>query len=87
MTSTRRRVVMIVLDAVEPLLLDEGMESGWLPNLARFFAAGTSLRLAPIDQYLPGAAWPSLNTGIAVYRTPRSARPAPRALARTGSST
>ncbi|HZP73581.1 MAG TPA: alkaline phosphatase family protein [Gaiellaceae bacterium] len=64
MTEPRGKVVMVVLDACEPALLDEGMSAGWLPNLARFFAAGASLRLAPVDEYLPGTAWPSLNTGV-----------------------
>lgn len=80
MTGARSRVVMLVLDAVEPLLLDEGMAAGWLPNLARFFAAGTSRRLAPVDEYLPGAAWPSLNTGVpfAGHRIQIDRRLAPR---------
>lgn len=77
------RLVMLTLDAAEPLLLTEGMQAGWLPHLARFFAAGSCVRLFPVDDAFPGAAWPTLITGAPLidHRVLRDRRLAPHSYA------
>lgn len=71
-----KRVVLIGLDAAEPLVLEEEMRAGRLPQIASFAAAGRGVLLAPPDAGFPGASWPTFNTGVrmATHRVLRDRR-------------
>ncbi len=58
-----RRVLLIGLDAGDPLLVERWTEEGVLPNLARLKAAGAYGRLQSSARYLSGSPWPTFYTG------------------------
>ena len=58
-----RRVVVLGLDGLDPLLVDEYLESGLLPNLASLRDRGTYARLGTTWPPLSPVAWSSFSTG------------------------
>lgn len=58
-----QRLLLIGLDAADPLLIDRWTGDGTLPNLEALRRAGTSGRLASSARYLTGSPWPTLYTG------------------------
>lgn len=61
--SADRRVLMIGLDAGDPVLIERWTEEGLLPNLARLKATGVYGRLQSSARYLSGSPWPTFYTG------------------------
>ena len=60
------RLLVIGLDAMDPSLIEHGVESGDLPALARLEREGTRYRLSNAMRSLPGAIWPEICTGRSV---------------------
>lgn len=58
-----KRVVIIGLDGLEPTLVEQYLEEGLLPNLARLREAGTYTRLGTTYPPLSPVAWSSFGTG------------------------
>ena len=70
--SKVRRVVILGLDGLDPLLVDEFLEEGRLPNLARLRDTGTYTRLGTTWPPLsPARAWASSHSRRRI-RPPRS---------------
>ncbi|MEE8476925.1 MAG: alkaline phosphatase family protein [Gemmatimonadales bacterium] len=57
------RVLMIALDAAEPRLIEQWMDEGVLPHLARLRARGVYGRLASTSEWLSGSVWSTFYTG------------------------
>jgi predicted AlkP superfamily phosphohydrolase/phosphomutase len=57
------RVLMIALDAAEPSLIEQWMDEGRLPNLARLREEGSYGRLGSSADWLAGSIWPTFHTG------------------------
>lgn len=57
------RVVVLGLDGLDPVLMDEYLEQGLLPNLARLRDTGTYARLGTTWPPLSPVAWSSFSTG------------------------
>ena len=57
------RVLMIGLDAADPVLVEQWLEDGTLPNLAALRRSGTYGRLKSSARYLAGSPWPTFYTG------------------------
>lgn len=58
-----RRVVVLGLDGLDPLLVDEYLAQGLLPNLSRLKEQGTYARLGTSWPPLSPVAWSSFSTG------------------------
>jgi predicted AlkP superfamily phosphohydrolase/phosphomutase len=58
-----RRVVILGLDGLDPLLVDEYLQQGLLPNLAALRERGTYTRLGTTWPPLSPVAWSSFSTG------------------------
>ncbi len=58
-----KRVVIVGLDGLEPTLVDEYLEQGLLPNLAKLRNTGTYSRLGTTYPPLSPVAWSSFSTG------------------------
>jgi len=58
-----RRVLMIALDAADPVLIQRWIGDGTLPHLGALCRAGVSGRLASSARYLAGSPWPTFYTG------------------------
>jgi len=58
-----RRVVILGLDGLDPMLVDQYLEEGLLPNLAKLRDAGTYKRLGTTWPPLSPVAWSSFSTG------------------------
>ena len=58
-----KRTVIIGLDGLEPTLVDQFLEQGLLPNLARLRNSGTYCRLGTTYPPLSPVAWSSFSTG------------------------
>lgn len=58
-----RRIVAIGLDAFSPILLENWLAAGELPNLARLFAAGTYARQRNFELYRTENSWLTLLQG------------------------
>jgi predicted AlkP superfamily phosphohydrolase/phosphomutase len=56
-------VLMIGLDAGDPVLIERWTDDGTLPNLARLRREGTYGRLASSARHLAGSPWPTFYTG------------------------
>jgi predicted AlkP superfamily phosphohydrolase/phosphomutase len=56
-------VLMIALDSAEPLLIEQWMKDGTLPNLKRLRDSGCYGRLASSAEWLDGSPWPTFYTG------------------------
>jgi predicted AlkP superfamily phosphohydrolase/phosphomutase len=61
--QTGARVLMLGLDAADPLLIERWTEDGTLPHLARLKQAGTYGRLESSARWLAGSPWPTFYTG------------------------
>lgn len=61
---SRRRVVMIGMDAADQALLLQGIEQGRLPTLARLKAEGAWGVVGELPGFGSGAVWPSFFTGV-----------------------
>ena len=59
----KSRVIAIGLDATDPLLLEQWMDEGHLPNLARFRARGTFGSLENVRYYRTETSWVTFLTG------------------------
>jgi predicted AlkP superfamily phosphohydrolase/phosphomutase len=57
------RVLMLGLDAADPLLIERWTEDGTLPHLARLRQAGAYGRLESSARWLAGSPWPTFYTG------------------------
>jgi predicted AlkP superfamily phosphohydrolase/phosphomutase len=57
------RVLLIGLDAADPVLVERWIEDGTLPNLAALRRSGTYGRLNSSARYLSGSPWPTFYTG------------------------
>ncbi len=60
--TAARLLLMIGLDAADPVLVDQWIGEGRLPNLASLRARGTEMRLETAARYLAGSPWPSFFT-------------------------
>lgn len=58
-----RRVVILGLDGLDPQLVDQYLEEGLLPNLAKLRDQGTYMRLGTTWPPLSPVAWSSFSTG------------------------
>ena len=56
-------VLMIGLDAADPVLIERWTDDGTLPNLARLRREGTYGRLSSSARHLAGSPWPTFYTG------------------------
>jgi predicted AlkP superfamily phosphohydrolase/phosphomutase len=54
---------MIGLDAADPVLVDQWLGEGLLPNLAQLRARGTEMRLETSARHLAGSPWPTFFSG------------------------
>ena len=61
--SRGHRLLMIGLDAADPVLVDQWLGEGLLPNLAALRARGTEMRLETSARHLAGSPWPTFFTG------------------------
>ncbi|MGD8495713.1 MAG: alkaline phosphatase family protein [Gemmatimonadales bacterium] len=66
--TTRRRLIMIAMDAAEATLVERWIADGSLPNLERLRERGASGRLESPAQFLNAAAWPTFVAGIGPAR-------------------
>jgi predicted AlkP superfamily phosphohydrolase/phosphomutase len=57
------RVLLIGLDAADPVLVERWIADRSLPNLARLKSSGAYGRLASSARYLAGSPWPTFYTG------------------------
>ncbi|MFN2433515.1 MAG: alkaline phosphatase family protein [Gemmatimonadota bacterium] len=62
MSSPAARVLMIGLDAADPVLVERWAADGTLPNLARLLRGGAHGRLSSSARYLAGSPWPTFYT-------------------------
>jgi predicted AlkP superfamily phosphohydrolase/phosphomutase len=60
--SGNQRVLLIGLDAADPILIQQWIEDGTLPNLAALKKTGTYVRLTTSSKYLAGSPWPTFYT-------------------------
>jgi predicted AlkP superfamily phosphohydrolase/phosphomutase len=58
------QLLLIGLDAADPVLIEQWMDEGILPNLAMLKKAGTYGHLATSARHLAGSPWPSFYTGL-----------------------
>ena len=65
---TRRRLIMIAMDAAEASLVERWMAEGVLPNLARLRERGAWGRLESPASFLNAAAWPTFVAGMGPAR-------------------
>ena len=63
MTSPRNKLLMIGLDAADPVLVEQWLAQGFLPNLAALQARGTEMRLETSARQLGGSPWPTFSSG------------------------
>ena len=63
MKRERDRVLLIVLDAAEPRLIEQWSGDGTLPHLQRLKEQGTYGRLDSSADWLAGSPWPTFYTG------------------------
>jgi predicted AlkP superfamily phosphohydrolase/phosphomutase len=61
-----RPVAFFGFDAIEPLLVRQGIVEGWLPTLARILEAGRYAVLEPVPSRFYNAGWVSLVSGTDV---------------------
>lgn len=61
---TRRRLIMIAMDAAEASLVERWMAEGVLPNLARLRERGAWGRLESPASFLNASAWPTFVSGM-----------------------
>jgi predicted AlkP superfamily phosphohydrolase/phosphomutase len=66
--SSKRRVLLIGLDAADKDLLVEGMDRGDLPVLAGLRAGGAWGAVESLTGFGSGAVWPSFSTGVTPAR-------------------
>lgn len=57
------RILMVGLDAADPVLVERWTEDGTLPNLAALRRSGAYGRLESSARYLAGSPWPTFYTG------------------------
>jgi predicted AlkP superfamily phosphohydrolase/phosphomutase len=62
MPLTKPRLLLIGLDAADPVLIERWTGDGSLPNLAALSRAGVSGRLDSSARYLAGSPWPTFYT-------------------------
>src|SRR5262245_66290198 len=67
------RVVLLVLDSLDDVLVERGIEEGWMPNLARLLPSGSAVRIQDDQSTLPGALWANWITGTSFERHGRFA--------------
>jgi predicted AlkP superfamily phosphohydrolase/phosphomutase len=60
---TKRRVVILGLDGLDPTLLSQWMDAGGLPNFARLRAEGTFSPLRTTNPPETACAWAAFSTG------------------------
>ncbi len=61
--SKTNQLLLIGLDAADPVLIEQWTEDGTLPNLAALKKSGTYGRLNTSAKYLAGSPWPTFYTG------------------------
>ncbi|MEX0832425.1 MAG: alkaline phosphatase family protein [Actinomycetota bacterium] len=61
--DTQRRVVLLALESLEPSLLRQGVDEGWLPTIAEFLGKGRSVLLGGPHRVFPFSSWPTTLTG------------------------
>ena len=61
--SKTNQLLLIGLDAADPVLIEQWTEDGTLPNLAALKKSGTYGRLNTSAKYLVGSPWPTFYTG------------------------
>ncbi|RPJ57707.1 MAG: hypothetical protein EHM23_19680 [Acidobacteria bacterium] len=59
-----QRVLFIGLDSADAVLIEQWEKDGFLPNIARMRAGGTSGRMGTTAEILHVSAWPSIFTGV-----------------------
>jgi predicted AlkP superfamily phosphohydrolase/phosphomutase len=57
------KILMVVLDAAEPVLVERWADDGSLPTFARIEATAARFDLETTIDLLPGAIWPEISTG------------------------
>ena len=62
-SSSQRRILMIGLDAADPVKVEQGIADGSLPNLRALRARGIYGRLQTSAKFLAGSPWPTFYTG------------------------
>jgi predicted AlkP superfamily phosphohydrolase/phosphomutase len=62
MPQAQPRLLMIALDAADPVLIERWTSDGTLPHLAALRRAGVSGRLSTSARYLAGSPWPTFYT-------------------------
>ena len=62
--GTGPRVLFIGLDSADAVLIEQWEKEGFLPNIARLRARGTSGRMRTTAEFLHVSAWPSIFTGV-----------------------
>jgi predicted AlkP superfamily phosphohydrolase/phosphomutase len=62
-TQSRRRALMVALDAMEITLFDKLLAAGRLPNLARYARESHRLDVLSEGQSLHGSVWPTFSSG------------------------
>ena len=63
-SSSRRRVVFIGIDSASPVLLEQWMDDGTLPHLAKLRRRSAYSRLDSTADWLVSSVWPSFATGL-----------------------
>ena len=60
----QQKVMLIILDSAEKTLIDQWMDDGTLPNLARLREQGAYGALASLTQVMNATTWPTFTTGV-----------------------
>ncbi len=58
-----KKILMIAMDAAEPVLIERWMNDGRLPNIKRLRSKGVYGRLGSTAEWLAGSPWQTFYTG------------------------
>jgi predicted AlkP superfamily phosphohydrolase/phosphomutase len=64
MPASGKAVTAICVEVADPDIMDQWLQEGWMPNLARLRSEGLWMRLDSVSDFSSGAIWPTFFTAV-----------------------